>query len=294
MGARISARARSSRDFVDLSGMGDIPDLPEARHNLYDHGFQGRENIMNLVTTLRATAFGCALLPIIVSGALAQDDATRNIMVFGDSITWGWLPKDPITPTVRHAEEDRWPVIMGTALGDGYNIVTEGLSGRTTNIEDLTAPGLMDGADYLDSAIVSHEPLDLVIIMLGTNDTKSYLDRSPLEIGLGMGELINIVQEGSGLGWYEYSPPTVLVISPPPLGEEIDPGAAEAFAGGAEKVAQLPPIYAAIAEAAGVHFFDAATVVELEHVGADGIHLLSEGNAALGTAVAEVVKGIFE
>jgi lysophospholipase L1-like esterase len=152
----------------------------------------------------------------------------------------------------------------------------------------------MDGAGYLDSAIVSHEPLDLVIIMLGTNDTKSYLDRSPLEIGLGMGELINIVQEGSGLGWYEYTPPTVLVISPPPLGEEIDPGAAEAFADGAEKIAQLPPIYAAIAEAAGVHFFDAATVVEVEHVGADGIHLLAEGNAALGTAVAEVVQGIFE
>lgn len=249
---------------------------------------------MKLGSTLRAAVFGCALLPLISSAALAQDDATRNIMVFGDSITWGWLPKDPIVPTVRHAEEDRWPVIMGGALGDGYNIVTEGLSGRTTNVEDPTAPGLMDGADYLDSAIVSHEPLDLVIIMLGTNDTKSYLDRSPLEIGLGMGELINIVLQGSGLGWYEYSPPTVLVISPPPLGEEIDPGAAEAFAGGAEKIAQLPPIYAAIAEAAGVHFFDAATVVGLEHVGADGIHLLAEGNAALGAAVAEVVQGIFE
>jgi len=249
---------------------------------------------MKLGSTLRAVAFGCALLPVTAVGALAQDDATSNIMVFGDSITWGWLPKDPITPTVRHAEEDRWPIILGAALGDGYNIVTEGLSGRTTNVEDPTALGLMDGADYLDSAIVSHEPLDLVIIMLGTNDTKSYLDRSPLEIGLGMGELINIVQEGSGLGWYEYGPPTVLVISPPPLGEEIDPGAAEAFAGGAEKIAQLPPIYSAIAEAAGVHFFDAATVVEIEHVGADGIHLLAEGNAALGAAVAEVVQGIFE
>lgn len=249
---------------------------------------------MKLVSTLRAVALSCVLVPVVQAGALAQDAAARNIMVFGDSITWGWTPKDPITPTTRHAEEDRWPAVMGAALGDGYNIVSEGLSGRTTNVEDPTASGLMNGADYLDAAVMSHEPLDLVIIMLGTNDTKSYLDRSPLEIGFGMGELINIVQEGSGLGWYEYNAPTVLVISPPPLGEEIDPGAAEAFEGGAEKVSQLPTIYSGIAETAGVYFFDAATVVGLDHVGPDGIHLLAEGNQALGSAVAEVVREIFE
>ena len=250
---------------------------------------------MELLRTLRSAAIGCAVLAPLATGAPAQEEtAQRNILVFGDSITWGWLPKDPIVPTTRHAEEDRWPTIMANSLGDGYNVVTEGLSGRTTNIDDPTAPGLMNGADYLDSAVMSHEPLDLVVIMLGTNDTKSYLDRSPLEIGLGVGELINIVQEGSGLGWYEYEPPRILVISPPPLGEEIDPGAAEDFAGGAEKIERLPSIYSGIAETAGVHFFDAATVVDLSHVGPDGIHLIAEGNEALGNAVAEEVKAILE
>lgn len=250
---------------------------------------------MGLLATLRVTALGAALLPVLTVAVPAQDtEAPRNVLVFGDSITWGWLPKDPIVPTVRHAEEDRWPVIMGAALGDGYNIVTEGLSGRTTNIEDPTAPGLMNGADYLDAALMSHEPLDLVIIMLGTNDTKTYLDRAPFEIGLGMGELINIVQEGSGLGWYEYGAPEVLVISPPPLGAEIDPGAAEQFEGGAATIEALPRIYSLIAEAAGAHFFDAATVVEARHVGTDGIHLIAEGNAALGNAVAAEVAKIFE
>lgn len=250
---------------------------------------------MGLPATLRVTALGVALLPVLAVAVPAQDtQAPRNVLVFGDSITWGWLPKDPIVPTVRHAEEDRWPVIMGAALGDGYNIVTEGLSGRTTNIEDPTAPGLMNGADYLDAALMSHEPLDLVIIMLGTNDTKTYLERSPFEIGLGMGELINIVQEGSGLGWYEYGAPEVLVISPPPLGAEIDPGAAEQFEGGAATIEALPRIYSLIAEAAGAHFFDAATVVEARHVGADGIHLIAEGNAALGNAVAAEVEKLFE
>lgn len=250
---------------------------------------------MDLFSTLRGAALGCCLLPALAAGALAQEGETpRTILVFGDSITWGWLPKDPIVPTVRHAEEDRWPVIMGAALGEGYTVVTEGLSGRTTNIEDPTAPGLMNGADYLDAALMSHEPIDLVVIMLGTNDTKTYLDRTPLEIGLGMGELVNIVQEGSGLGWYEYGAPEVLVISPPPLGAEIDPGAAEQFEGGNEKIAALPSIYALIAEAAGARFFDAATVVDTSHVGADGIHLIAEGNKALGAAVAAEVEKVFE
>lgn len=250
---------------------------------------------MRSLSTCRSVVAGGALFAMLAGAAMAQDrQAQQNVLVFGDSITWGWVPKDPITPTTRHAEEDRWPTIMGAALGDGYNIITEGLSGRTTNIEDPTAAGLMNGADYLDSAIVSHEPLDLVVIMLGTNDTKSYLDRSPFEIGLGMGDLINIVQEGSGLGWYEYEPPQILVVSPPPLGEEIDPGAAEAFEGGAEKIEQLPEIYQGIAETAGVHFFDAATVVERTHVGPDGIHLLAEGNEVLGEAVAQEVRSILE
>jgi len=130
--------------------------------------------------------------------------------------------------------------------------------------------------------------------MLGTNDTKTYLKRTPLEIGLGVGELINIVQEGSGTGWYTYedSAPEVLVISPPPLGEEIDPLAAEIFEGAQDKIKVLPAIYSDIATAAGVQFFDAATVVELDEVGVDGIHLLVEGNQDLGIAVAETVKKI--
>ena len=227
---------------------------------------------------------------------MAQDEGTKNVLVFGDSITWGWLPKAPIVPTVRHAEEDRWPSIMQAALGEGYEVITEGLSGRTTNVDDPNAAGLMNGAEYLDSALMSHAPLDLVVIMLGTNDTKTYLDRSPLEIGLGMGELINIVQEGSGLGWYEYEneAPEVLVISPPPLGAKIDPGAAEIFEGSQDKIAALPAIYRGIADAAGAHFFDAASVVDVDEVGVDGIHLVVDGNADLGEAVAEEVSAILE
>ena len=238
-----------------------------------------------------------ALSAVLIAPAAlhAQDDAdVRNILVYGDSITWGWLPVAPIVPTVRHDAADRWPTILGATLGDGYNIITEGLSGRTTNMDDPTQPGLLNGADTLDSIVFSHEPLDLVVIMLGTNDTKTYLERTPLEIGLGMGELINIVQEGPNNGWYAYDRPQVLVISPPPLGSEIDPGAAEAFEGGQDILDALPPIYAAIAGAADAHFFDAATVVTIDNVGVDGIHLTVDGNRNLAEGVAPLVREILE
>lgn len=247
---------------------------------------------------IRKIMLAAALGAMVPALAFADDHSaeTRNVLVFGDSITWGWLPKAPIVPTVRHAEEDRWPSIMQAALGEDYDVVTEGLSGRTTDIEDPEAPGLMNGADYLPAALMSHEPIDLVVIMLGTNDTKTYLERPPLEIGLGMGTLVNIVQEGAGLGWYDYEAdaPEVLVISPPPLGEEIDPLAAEIFVGAHEKISALPAIYSAVADAAGAHFFDAASVVDLEEVGVDGVHLEVEGNRDLGEAVAEKVKQILE
>lgn len=235
-----------------------------------------------------------ALMVAAPGAAFAEDANKKNILVFGDSIAWGWVPKAPIVPTVRHAPEDRWPNVLQAELGDGYHIITEGLSGRTTNVDDPTAEGLMDGAEYLDSALVSHEQLDLVIVMLGTNDTKSYFDRTPFEIGLGMGELISVIQDGSGLGWYEYEvdTPEILIISPPPLGDEVDPLATEMFAGAQDKISQLSPIYQAIAEAAGVHFYDAAVVVDPEEVGVDGIHLIAKGNHDLGRAIANKVKAI--
>lgn len=225
----------------------------------------------------------------LASAAQAQQADVRRILVFGDSLTWGWTPTAPITPTVRHPVEDRWTTALGAALGEGHEIVDEGLSGRTTNVDDPNDPKL-NGADYLPAALASHEPLDLVIILLGTNDTKTYLDRTPFEIGLGAGELIAIVQESPGWDWTDYPTPEVLLISPPPLGETIDPGAAPIFEGAREKSMGLPAVYRAVADMAGAHFFDAGTVIQTD--GVDGIHLTAEANATLGRAVAAEVERI--
>ena len=242
-------------------------------------------------TGSRRSVAGLLLGALLTSLSAAAAEGEKEILVFGDSLTWGWTPVEPITPTVRHPYEARWTTALDEALGAGYEVIVDGLSGRTTNIDDPFDPKL-NGSEYLPAALAAHEPVDLVVILLGTNDTKAYLERSPFEIGLGAGELINTAQEGPGWDWTDYEAPEVLLISPPPLGEKIDPGAAEAFAGAREKSERLPTVYAAIAEAAGEHFFDAGSVVSTD--GVDGIHFTAGTNATLGAAVAEEVRKILE
>jgi len=222
-------------------------------------------------------------------GSLSADEGDKRVLVYGDSLTWGWTPVAPITPTVRHPESDRWTTVLEQALGEGYDIVVDGLSGRTTNIADPNDDKL-NGADYLPAALAAHEPLDLVVILLGTNDTKTYLQRTPFEIGLGAGELINMVHESPGWDWTDYPTPQVLLISPPALGETIDPLAAAIFEGAREKSQALAAVYEAIAAAAGEQFFEAGSVVSTD--GVDGIHFSAETNRALGTAVASEVQRI--
>lgn len=250
---------------------------------------------LNLIATV-ATAVLISASAVLPSPTFAQEASTtataptKNILVFGDSLTWGWVPSSPITPSTRHKMEDRWTTVMAEALGTDYNVVVEGLSGRTTNIDDPSDPKL-NGAAYLPAALASHEPLDLVIIMLGTNDTKAYLKRTPLEIALGAGALINEVHKTPGWDWTDYPTPQVLLINPPPLGATIDPNAVEAFdTGSQQKSGVLGKLYADTAALAGEHSFDSSTVITTD--GIDGVHFSAETNRALGTAVAEEVRRI--
>ena len=96
----------------------------------------------------------------------------KRIMCFGDSLTWGWIPVRDGSPTLRYPFEQRWAGAMLNDLGPDYEVIEEGLSARTTDLDDPVDPRL-NGSAYLPSALASHLPLDLVIIMLGTNDPKT-------------------------------------------------------------------------------------------------------------------------
>lgn len=215
--------------------------------------------------------------------------------IYGDSNTWGWTPVLTGTST-RYPADVRWTGVLRAALGPNYEVIDGGLSARTTDIPDPTLPQIsgagLDGAAYLPAALATHLPLDLVVIMLGTNDTKTMFGRSPLRIALGMGKLIDIVAESKGGVGTGYPAPKVLVVCPPPLGTVAPEARAQRRVGGAEKSKALPVYYEAIAKAGGAGFLDVGTLTATD--GVDGVHLTPAAHKAIGTGVAKKVKEILQ
>ncbi|KMO73591.1 hydrolase [Mycolicibacterium chubuense] len=213
----------------------------------------------------------------------------KRILCFGDSLTWGWVPVADGMPTERFPRDRRWTGVLADQLGDGHVVIEEGLSARTTNIDDPTDPRL-NGAAYLPSCLASHLPLDLVILMLGTNDTKANFHRTPLDIALGMSLLVTQVLTSAGGVGTAYPAPQVLVMAPPPLAPTPHPWFQLIFGGSQEKTAQLGQVYSAMASFVKVPFFDAGSVISTD--GVDGVHFTEQNNHDLGVALSEQVRGL--
>jgi lysophospholipase L1-like esterase len=235
-----------------------------------------------------------ALTILVLVLPLAAQAAPKRILVFGDSNSWGHIPQPMAGPSDRYPPEQQWPRVMQGLLGGDYEVVTDALSGRTTDAPDPGAPmggAALDGSAYLPAAVAAHLPLDLVVIMLGTNDTKVVFHRSPFRIALGAGKLVDIVQSSGrffGGGWYNYPAPKVLLVAPPPLGKQTI--FADVFEGdvGVERSKGFAAAYRKIAEAAGVGFFDAGSAIKTD--GPDGVHFSGETQRKLGEAMAEQVR----
>ena len=217
----------------------------------------------------------------------------RRVLVYGDSNTWGWIPVEQGYPTTRYRKDQRWPGVAQAELGSGYEIVEEGLNGRTTVLADPAVPERagagLDGRAYLPAAVASHLPLDLVVIMLGTNDLKTSFDRAPEEIAEGVKMLVDSVRAMDGAAWTKYAAPKVIVVAPPPLVETHRFPSGD-FGGGVAKSQALSAHYREIAAASGAEFLDAGAVTRAD--GVDGLHLSAEAHRKLGLAVADKVREI--
>ena len=112
----------------------------------------------------------------------------KRVLCFGDSNTWGFNAKDE----QRFSKEIRWTRKLQKHLGEDYEIIEEGLNGRCAVCEDQLKEGLK-GLDYIYPCIMTHKPLDLVIIKLGTNDSKERYSMTPHNIAMGIIRLANKV-----------------------------------------------------------------------------------------------------
>lgn len=208
----------------------------------------------------------------------------KTIVCFGDSNTYGTPAMPGPDSWGRFGPDARWPGVMRAALGPGFTVIEEALPGRTTVHDDPIEGADRNGLTALPIVLGSHRPIDLVIVMLGTNDLKTRFSVTPADIAASVGTLVRVIQ--AGVAGPQSRAPKVLVVSPTPIEEVGFLGAM--FVGGAAKSAALGPAYAAMAKRLGVPCLDAAPLIRVDPV--DGIHFQAEQHAILGRAVAEAAR----
>ena len=209
-----------------------------------------------------------------------------HIVCFGDSNTHGYCadPADCADGGIRFNESERWTRLLQAQLGDGYLVIEEGLGGRTICFDDPIHEGL-NSLPYITPCLKSHEAVDLLIIMLGTNDTKARFGSSAACIAIGMARL---VKKAMATECWGDKQPNILVVAPPHIGAgmpESDVGATMGK-GCVEKSRELARYYKEQCDLIGCHFLDAQALgCEFNQV--DYMHLTRDGHATLANALAD-------
>lgn len=213
--------------------------------------------------------------------------AKRAILCYGDDNTWGAVPG----PAKRRFPiYTRWPGAMFKLLRTGYRVMEEGLCGRTTVFDDPIEGAFgvdKNGFRLLGSTLASHAPLDLVIIMLGTNDLKHRFAATPGDIAAGVAALVERARSPEFGPGFENAP-EVLVVCPPAIWE-VEAAFGPTFKGGREKSQILPAAFAKMAKQIRVPMIYAEDFIQSDP--ADGIHLSAESHGILAQ---ELVRWVLE
>ena len=206
----------------------------------------------------------------------------KQILCSGDSNTWGYMGSD----LKRYPWDIRWTGRVQERLGDKWRVIEEGLCSRTAAVEDRVQP-YRSGLEYIVPCLMSHHPLEMIIVMLGTNDTKRRYHLSPEEIGMEMEELLRRIKET--LYWLESRHTKILLAAPARLREPVLANG-EIDGTSAEKLKKLPAVSKEIAGQYGAAFMDAGRYVQ--DFQPDGIHFSEAGHQQFAEAVLKRMKAI--
>ena len=209
----------------------------------------------------------------------------KTILCYGDSNTYGYNPANGR----RFSEIIRWTARLQALLGEGYKVIEEGCNGRTTIFPQPDEPW-KNGLPYLRPCLNSHKPVDVVVLMLGTNDLKDVYNKSAASIAGGAEVLVDTIQEFTLLKQgYEAA---VILVSPPELGEKmrISPFSDQFGDEAIKKSKELARLYQAVAEEKGCVFLNAARYVKASD--ADSLHLDASGHRILAEQIYDLVSGL--
>lgn len=211
----------------------------------------------------------------------------KQIVCFGDSNTHGY---DAVTDR-RFDESKRWPCLLEKYLGGSYRVMEEGLCGRTTVFDDPLLEGL-NGLQSIAPCLLTHEPVDLLVIMLGTNDTKRRFNCSADTIARGMVRFLKKAQSVPEA--FRNGVPSILLLAPPPIAPEYkDTSVFEEMGPGCdEKSRKLAALYEAACSTLSCHFLDAGSIPEMHMNTTDYMHLDCNSHNLLAKRLAETIKSL--
>ena len=176
-------------------------------------------------------------------------------------------------------------------LGNNFEIIEEGLNSRTL-ISNDTRPGKegKNGYEYLIPCLDTHDPINLVVLMLGTNELKNVYNKEAEEIGKMLEEYFvkTILNRKSQL---KESYPKLLIVAPPIVNENQEYCKAQnKYLGAMEKSKRLNNIYKEIAERYNCYFLSNEGL----ETGIDGVHLNKESHRKLAERLEEKITQIFK
>lgn len=207
----------------------------------------------------------------------------KSVLCYGDSNTYGYSP----VTGMRFSEQIRWTGCLQMLLGNQYRIIEEGCNGRTTIFNDPNDPW-KNGLSYLKPCLNSHKPIDIVIVMLGTNDLKTIFHADMPAIASGIEEIIQEIQTFTKQK--QGFVPQIILVAPPKIGKGIceSPFAASFDASAITRSHEFAKYYQDVAKRNNCVFFDAAQFAQSSDE--DSLHLMPSEHEKLANALADCIK----
>ncbi|MEZ5911362.1 MAG: SGNH/GDSL hydrolase family protein [Paracoccaceae bacterium] len=204
-----------------------------------------------------------------------------TVLLYGDSNTFGTPPMATLGEDRRFAPAVRWPGVLRAALGPGVSVIEEGHPGRTTVHDDPIEGAHRNGLTILPAIIESHRPIDVAVLMLGTNDHKQRFSLTGFDIARGARRLIEVMKASGHIR-------RILWVCPPPPRER---GClAEMFSGAEKRGKGVAQWMAGFSDELDVDFLDAGALTAVDPL--DGVHLNEAAHKTLGQAVARAVRAM--
>ena len=212
-----------------------------------------------------------------------EEITMKRILCYGDSNTWGYISG---TDHQRYNENQRWTKLLQKELGKKFEVIEEGLNSRTLFSDD-NRPGKegRNGFTYLKPCLDTHDKIDLIILMLGTNELKNEYNNSATDILNMVIKYINFIKNYKSQ--IDKSSPDILICGLPTVNEKTDYCLkGDKYKGASEKNEELNILYEKYCTENKILYLNNDDL----KTGVDGVHLTENSHSKLAKKLSQLIR----